>query len=157
MNIRNGAPYYWAYESTFSVRAIPISTAATAAGFVGADVPAQVMQLMVSQVDRHLCAFGATQFGSATFDPMLIRWASINQPLNWTPSATTSAGFYRLSRGSKIVRAIPTRQEILVFTDSTIYSMQFIARTDDVFAFQELSDNISIASPRAVSTATYVS
>ena len=156
MNIRNGAPYYWSYESTFSVRAVPMSTAATAAGFVGADVPAQVMQLMVSQNDRHLCAFGATQFGSATFDPMLIRWASFNSPLNWTPSATTSAGFYRLSRGSKIVRAIPTRQEILVFTDSTIYSMQFIARTDDIFSFQELADHISIASPRSISVANNV-
>jgi len=155
MNIRNGTPYYWAYEATFTVRAIPISTAATNAGFTGANVPAQVMQLMVSQNDRHLCAFGATQFGSATFDPMLIRWADQDEPLNWTPSPTNSAGFYRVSRGSKIVRAIATRQEILILTDSTMYSMQFTGTTD-VFAFQEMADNISIASPRSISVANNV-
>jgi hypothetical protein len=155
MNIRNGTPYYWAYETTISVRAIPMSTAATNAGFVGADVPATVMQLMVSQNDRHLCAFGATPFGGGNFDPMLIRWAAQGQPLNWTPTATNSAGFYRVSRGSRIVRAIPTRQEILVLTDSSMYSMQFTGTTD-VFAFQELADNISIASPRSIVVANNV-
>lgn len=155
MNIRNGTPYYWAYESTFTVRAIPMSTAATNAGFTGANVPSQVMQLMVSQNDRHLCAFGATQFGSSTFDPMLIRWADQGEPLNWTPSPTNSAGFYRVSRGSKIVRAIATRQEILILTDSTMYSMQFTGTTD-VFAFQEMADHISIASPRSISVANNV-
>lgn len=155
MNIRNGTPYYWAYETTFSVRAIPMSTAATNAGFTGTNVPLKVMQLMVSQNDRHLCAFGATQFGSSAFDPMLIRWADQGEPLNWTPSPTNSAGFYRLSRGSKIVRAIATRQEILVLTDSTMYSMQFTGTTD-VFAFQEMADHISIASPRSISVANNV-
>jgi hypothetical protein len=155
MNIRNGTPYYWAYETTISTRAIPMSTAATNAGFVGSDVPAKVMQLMVSQNDRHLCAFGSTVFGSADFDPMLIRWTTQGQPLNWTPTATNSAGFYRVSRGSRIVRAIPTRQEILVLTDSSMYSMQFTGTTD-VFAFQELADNISIASPRSIVVANNV-
>ena len=155
MNIRNGTPYYWAYETSISVRAIPMSTAATNAGFVGSDVPTEVMQLMVSQNDRHLCAFGSTVFGSADFDPMLIRWTTQGQPLNWTPTATNSAGFYRVSRGSRIVRAIPTRQEILVLTDSSMYSMQFTGTTD-VFAFQELADNISIASPRSIVVANNV-
>lgn len=152
MNIENGTPYYWAYDSAFTARAIPMATAATSAGFVGADVPAEVMQLLVSQNDRHLCAFGATQFGSADFDPMLIRWATQGQPLNWTPSSTNSAGFYRLSRGSLIVRAIATRQEIFVLTDSTFYSMQFTGTTD-VFAFQETGENISIASSKAIAIA----
>lgn len=155
MNIRNGTPYYWAYDNSFSIRAIPMATAATTAGFVGADVPDEVMQLMVSQNDRHLCAFGATQFGSADFDPMLIRWASQAAPLNWTPSTVNSAGFYRLSRGSKIVRAIATRQEILVLTDSTLYSMQFLGTTE-VFSFQEMADNVSIAGPRAIAVANNV-
>lgn len=155
MNIRNGTPYYWTYDATFTTRAIPMDTAATAAGFVGADVPDTVMQLMVSQNDRHLCAFGCTAFGSADFDPMLIRWTSQAQPLNWTPAVTNSGGFYRLSRGSKIVRAISTRQETLVLTDSTMYSMQFTG-TSDVFAFQEMADNISVASPRSIAIANNV-
>ena len=155
MNIRNGIPYYWAYDATFAQRAIPMSTAATNAGFVGANVPTEVMQLMVSQNDRHLCAFGSTPFGGGDFDPMLIRWTSQAQPLNWTPSSTNSGGFYRVSRGSKIVRAISTRQEILILTDSTLYSMQFTG-TSDVFAFQEMADNISIASPRSIAIANNV-
>jgi hypothetical protein len=155
MNIRNGTPYYWAYETSISVRAIPLSTAATNAGFIGANVPTEVMQLMVSQNDRHLCAFGATPFGGGNFDPMLIRWAAQAQPLNWTPAVTNSGGFYRVSRGSRIVRAIPTRQETLILTDSSMYSMQFTGTTD-VFAFQELADNISIASPRSIVVANNV-
>lgn len=155
MNIRNGTPYYWTYDATFTTRAVEMSSASTSAGFIGGDVPDNVMQLLVSQNDRHLCAFGATEFGASTFDPMLIRWADQGEPLNWTPTSTNSSGFYRLSRGSKIVRAVPTRQEILVLTDSTLYSMQFTGNTD-VFAFQEMADNISIASPRAISVANNV-
>ena len=158
MNIREGAPYYWTYDATFTSRAVPMGTAATAAGFDATKVPEKVMQLMSSQNDGHLIAFGATSYGGsgdADYDPMLVRWASQNAPLNWTISPTNSAGFYRLSRGSKIVCAVATRQEILVYTDSTVYSMQFTGTTD-VFAFQELADNISMISPRGVSVANNV-
>jgi hypothetical protein len=158
MNIREGAPYYWTYDANFTTRAVPMGTAATAAGFDATKVPEKVMQLMSSQNDGHLIAFGATSYGgtgAADYDPMLVRWASQNAPLNWTISPINSAGFYRLSRGSKIVCAVATRQEILVYTDSTVYSMQFTGTTD-VFAFQELTDNISIVSPRGASAANNV-
>lgn len=158
MNIREGAPYYWAYDATYTTRAVPMATAATSAGFDATKVPEKVMQFMASQNDGHLIAFGATSYGGtgdAAYDPMLVRWAGQNTPLNWTISPTTSAGFYRLTRGSKIVCGIATRQEILVYTDSTVYSMQFTGTTD-VFAFQEMADNISMISPRAVSVANNV-
>ena len=93
-------------------------------------------------------AFGATEYGGSTFDPLLIRWSNQDEPQNWTPATTNSAGFIKVSRGSRIVRAIPTRQEIVVFTDATLNSLQFLGTTD-VFGIQELSDNISIASSRA--------
>lgn len=155
MNIRNGTPYYWAYDATYTTRAITLSAAATAAGYTGGDVPATVMQLLVSQNDKHLIAFGATPFGGGNFDPLLIRWASQDNPFQWTPSATNSAGDLRVSRGSRIVRGLPTRQEILVFTDTHLYSMQFTGTTD-VFSLQEMADNLSIMSARACTTANNV-
>jgi hypothetical protein len=145
-NIRNGTPYYWALNAIFTTRAVPLAT------IVGAtDVPIKVMQLLVSQGDKHLLAFGATTYGAITFDPLLIRWSDQDDPFNWTPAPTNSAGFIRVSRGDAIIRAIPTRQEILVFTNATLSSLQFLGTTD-VFGLQELSDNISIAGPRAVTT-----
>jgi hypothetical protein len=116
------------------------------------------MQLLVSQQDRHLIAFGAVPFGStnvADFDPMLIRWADQDTPSDWTPTTTNTAGDLRVSRGSRIVRALPTRQETLVFTDTHLYTLQFLGTTD-VFGLQEYADNISIMSPRAVTVAANV-
>lgn len=145
-NIRNGVPYYWVNDPSFNTRAVPLSSVLGAS-----DVPLEVMQLLVSQGDKHLLAFGATAYGSTTFDPLLIRWSNQDEPQNFTPLPTNSAGFIRVSRGDRIIRAIPTRQEILVFTNATLSSLQFLGTTD-VFGIQELSDNISIASPRAVVT-----
>jgi hypothetical protein len=110
------------------------------------------MQTLVSQNDKHLLAFGCQPYAGAPtdFDPLLIRWASQDDPGMWTPLVTNSAGFIRVSRGSKIIRAIPTKQEILVFTEATLNSLQFTG-TSDVFALQEIGDNLSIIGPRAVS------
>ena len=145
-NIRGGAPYYWALDTTYTTRAVPLSSISGAS-----DVPTEVTQLLVSQGDKHLLAFGATPYGGGAFDPLLIRWSSQDDPGNFTPAPTNSAGFLRVSRGDGIIRAIPTRQEILVYTNATLSSLQFLGTTD-VFGIQELSDNISIAGPRAVTT-----
>jgi len=158
MNIRNGAIYYWergsllAPSTALGVRAVLLSSLTGAA-----DVPNAAMQTLVSQNDKHLLAFGCQPYGglSTDFDPLLIRWANQDEPQNWTPSILTSAGFIRVSRGSKIVRAFATRQEILVFTDSSLYSLQYLGTTD-VFGLQELADNISIIGPRAITTANNV-
>ena len=151
-NIRNGPIYYWKYENGVSNRATPLATT-TISGVAPADVPAEAMQILVSQNDKHLIAFGCTPFGRSapTFDPLLIRFATQDQPNVWTPLVTNSAGFLRVSRGSAIVCAVATRQEILVFTEGTLNSLQFLGTTD-VFGLQELADNISILSPRAVVT-----
>lgn len=147
LNIRNGAIYYWTYTSSFNTRAVLLSSLSGAT-----DVPTEAMQVLVSQNDKHLIAFGCTPYGGGAFDPLLIRWANQDDPINWTPEVTNSAGFFRISRGSQIVRALPARQEILVFTNSNLYSMQFTGTTD-VFSLQELADNISIMGPRAVISA----
>jgi hypothetical protein len=149
-NIRNGSIYYWKYSGGVATRATLLS-ATTIDGVAPSDVPAQAMQTLVSQNDKHLLAFGATPFGGGAFDPLLIRWATQDQPNVWTPLVTNSAGFLRVSRGSAIVCAVATRQEILVFTEGTLSSLQYLGTTD-VFGIQELADNISILSPRAVVT-----
>lgn len=143
-NIRNGAIYIWEYDGTFTTRAVLLSSLATAVA-----VPAEATQIMVSQGDKHLLAFGATEYAGVTFNPLLIRWSDQNNPEIWDPQPTNSAGFILVPRGSRIIRAIPTRQEIIVFTDGTLNSLQFLGTTD-VFGIQELSDNISIASSRSV-------
>jgi hypothetical protein len=147
-NIRNGTIYYWQYTAGTPNRATPLATT-TINGVAPADVPTEATQVLVSQNDKHLLCFGATPFGGGAFDPLLIRWATQDQPNVWTPQVTNSAGFLRVSRGSQIVCAIATRQEILVFTEGTLNSLQFLGTTD-VFGLQELADNISILSPRSV-------
>jgi hypothetical protein len=146
MNIRNGAIYYWVLDATYTTRPVLLSSIVGAA-----DVPAVAMQILVSQNDKHLLAFGCTPFGGGSADPLLIRWATQDNPLVWTPLVTNSAGFIRLSNGDRIKRALRTRQEILVWTESTLVSLQFLGTTD-VYGIQELADNISLFGPRAIAT-----
>ena len=164
MNIRNGAAYWWARGATpdpgtaLSARAITLQQYADDEGYDPDAVPVKIMQLLVSQQDRHLLAFGAVPFGSTNvndFDPMLIRWADQDTPGDWTPTPTNTAGDIRVSRGSRIVRAMPVRQEILIWTDSHLYTLQFLGTTD-VFGLQEYADNISVMSSRAMATASNI-
>lgn len=154
-----GPIYYWERgadvnpTTVLNTRAVLLS-GLTLNSIPPADVPVTANQILVSQNDKHLLAFGCQPYngGPDDFDPLLIRWATQDQPNVWEPLSTNSAGFLRISRGSKIVRAIPTRQEILTLTDTHLYSLQFLGTTD-VFGLQELADNISIMSPRSVITA----
>jgi hypothetical protein len=164
MNIRNGEGYWWVRGTTddpssaLDTKAIRLSTYATNEGYSASAVPVQIMQLMVSQQDKHLIAFGAVPFGSTStgdFDPLLIRWADQDTPGDWTPSVTNTAGDLRISRGSRIIRAMATRQEILVWTDTNLYTLQFLATTD-VFGLQEYADNISVMSPRCMASAANI-
>ncbi len=158
-NIQEGPIYYWERGSTVNPTTALGTRAALMSSFGGAsDVPVKAGQVLVSQQDKHLLCFGAVPYGSTSesdFDPLLIRWTNQDDPFNWTPSPTNSAGFIRVSRGSRIIRAIPTRQEILTITDSHLFTLQFTGTTD-VFTLQEYADNISIAGSRAVISANNV-
>jgi hypothetical protein len=112
------------------------------------DIPTAVNSLTVSDASRFIIAFGCNDYGSATIDPLLIRWSAQDDPYNWTPDPTNQAGFTRLSHGSEIVTTIQTRQEIVVFTDSSIYSLQYLG-PPYVWSSQLLGDNISIQGPNA--------
>ena len=153
----NKGPIYIWERGILSTPGVSLATRAVLlSSIVGAsNVPAEVGLILVSQNDKHLLAFGATEYGGATYNPLLIRWANQDEPENWTPLVTNSAGFLQVSRGSRIITALPTRQEILVFTDTTLNSLQFLGTTE-VFGIQELSDNISVASLRSVTMASNV-
>jgi hypothetical protein len=159
---QGGPIYYWERgsavvpSSALSTRAVLLS-GVTLNGVAPSAVPTSAMQIMVSQNDKHLLAFGCQPYEGAAddYDPLLIRWASQDQPNEWEPRSTNSAGFLRVSRGSAIIRAIATRQETIVLTDTHVYSLQFLGTTD-VFGLQELADNISIISSRATITANNV-
>jgi hypothetical protein len=118
-------------------------------------VPTEQNYLLVSDSSRFVFAFGATEFGSSTFNPMLIRWSDQGDPFNWTPSATVQAGFTYLSHGSEIVTAMQARQEILVWTDSSLYSLQYQG-APVVWSTQIVGDNLSIAGENAVAYANGV-
>jgi hypothetical protein len=152
-----GPIYYWVRGASVSPGTALGTPAVLLSSLSGADsVPETAGQILVSQNDKHLLAFGCQPFGgtSADYDPLLIRWASQDDPMYWNPTGIaprglpSSAGALRISRGSRIIRAIPTRQETVVFTDTHVYSLQFLG-TVEVFSLQELSDSISIISPRA--------
>lgn len=119
------------------------------------DVPVVQNNLAISDTSRFVMVFGTNDYGSATLDPMLIRWSNQEDPYNWTPSATNQAGSIRLSSGSEIVAIIQTRQEIVVFTDSAVYSLQYLG-PPLVWGAQILGENISIVSQKCVAIASGV-
>ena len=128
----------------------PVNTTSSGTGSVSNIVDCPVVQnnLTVSDSSRFIIVFGTNDYGSSTMDPMLIRWSAQDDPYNWTPDPTNQAGFTRLSHGSEIVAALQTRQEIIVFTDSSVYSLQYLG-PPFVWATQLLGDNISIEGPNA--------
>jgi hypothetical protein len=119
------------------------------------DVPTVQNYLYVSDVSRFVFAFGCNDYGSTSQNPMLIRWSDQESLVNWTPSATNQAGSVTLSHGSSIITAIQTRQEILVWTDSAIYSLQYIGQPV-VWSSQLMGDNISILGQNAAAQASGV-
>jgi hypothetical protein len=124
----------------------------------GTDVPSEINMIMVSDTTRITIAFGCNDYGAygtTDIDPLLIRWSEQESYTAWTPAATNQAGSYRLSHGSEIVTAIQTRQEIVVLTDASVYSMQYLG-PPFVYGFTILADNISIVSPNAIVTAAGV-
>jgi hypothetical protein len=127
-----------------------VNTSSSGTGTVSTivDVPTLQNHIVVSDSSRFILVFGCNDYGSAVLDPMLIRWSAQDDIYNWTPDPTNQAGFTRLSHGSEIVATVQTRQEITVFTDSSIYSLQYLG-PPYVWAPQLLGDNISIQGPNA--------
>ena len=159
---RGGPMYYWAVNANPNIfdRGVELKAGDTVAGaLVDSTCPDLVNYVIVSDSSRIIIAFGSNDptglYATQELDPMQIRWSDQESFSTWTPSPINQAGDYRLSHGSVIVTAIQTRQEILVLTDSAIYSMQYLG-PPYVWGFQILGDNISIAGPNAVATANNI-
>ena len=140
---RGGSPFYWDASNELTTRAVYVSSLGGAS-----DVPTIVNKAFVSDIFRFAFCFGANDLGAAALDPMLIRWSDQEDVANWTPLPTNQAGDLRLSRGSEIVTAIQARQEILVWTDTAVYGLQYLG-APEVWGAQLLGDNITIASTNA--------
>ena len=127
-----------------------VNTSSSGTGSVSliVDVPTVQNNMTVSDTSRFVIAFGCNDYGSNVLDPMLIRWSAQDDIYNWTPDPTNQAGFIRISHGSEIVATVQTRQEIVMFTDSAIYSLQYLG-PPYVWVPQLLGDNISIMSPNS--------
>jgi hypothetical protein len=120
-----------------------------------ADAPLFQNFILVSDASRFVLVFGTNDYGADYLDPMLIRWSDSDDPYTWTPAATNQAGSLRLSHGSAIITAVQTRQELVVFTDSSLYSLQYLG-PPFVWASQLLGDNVSIIGPNAAIIASGV-
>lgn len=130
-----------------SQRGVLLSALATAS-----DVPLSQIFFLVSDASRFVICFGTNDIGSSVVTPMLVRWSDQEDPTMWTPSITNQSGSITLSHGSTIVTAIQSKQEIVIFTDSALYSLQYLG-PPYVWGSQLLADNTSLAGPNAVTLA----
>jgi hypothetical protein len=144
---RGAGLYYWDSSVGTGTRGFNITTVGDA------DTPIVQNYFTVSDVSRFVIVFGTNDYGSAILDPMLIRWSDQENYTVWTPAATNQAGSVRLSHGSEIITAVQTRQETVVFTDSAVYSLQYLG-PPIVWGVQLLGDNISIVGPNAAIVAS---
>jgi hypothetical protein len=119
------------------------------------DTPLFQNYMLVSDASRFTLVFGTNDYGSTAINPMLIRWSDQEDPYVWRPAITNQAGSLTLSHGSEIITAIQTSQEILVFTDTSLYSLQYLG-PPFVWGSQLLGDNVSIAGPNAAALASGV-
>ena len=147
-NVRNGGVYYWDKTTGFSVRALTLTDYLTGIGTPDATTPTLATQVMVSDRDRHVIAFGSNYGSTTVQDPLSIRFSNQEMqadPISgfvWTPTATNTAGELLLGAGTKIIRALETKREILVWTDVALFSMQFIG-APYTFGIQQIASNIT--------------
>jgi hypothetical protein len=152
---RGGAIYYWQDILGPTVRAELLNTISTSKGFAGTFVPTTTFQIVASAIQRFVIAMGANSYdpgdANTPFDRMLVRWSDQENPYDWVPTATNQSGEYRLSVGSYILAARNTRQEILVWTDAALYSMQYLG-PPYVWGFNIIQDNITMMGPNCAIT-----
>ena len=161
-NIRGSFIYYWAYTTAFNTRAVLLSDISGAVA-----VPQQVTKILFSP-QGFLLALGCTNYDATqsspnylgSFDPMLVRWSNVDpdigpEPENWQPTLTNTAGFLRLQAGSAIVTGLSTKQEVLIWTDISLTSLQFLG-TSEVFGQSLIANAITIMGPNVVVPANNV-
>ena len=156
-NPRGGALYYWAVNANPNIfdRGGILSSTSSGVFQTDVDCPSICNFTMVSDASRFVLSFGVNDYGSVIQNPLLVRWSNQEDYTTWTPAITNQAGSYQLSHGSSIITALQARQEILVWTDSALYSMQYLG-PPYVWGFQILADNLSVVGPNAAVTANNI-
>ena len=145
INVRDGGLFYWDRSTALGVNARAVSLSS----LTGANkVPTIAKQVIVSDRDRHVIAFGCDAENSITQDPLLIRFSDQENIAQWQSLVTNTAGDLRIGSGSKIITAVETRQQILVFTDVSLHAMQFLG-PPFTFGISSISEGITIAGPLA--------
>jgi hypothetical protein len=147
---RGGGIYYWDATTSVTTRAVNLTTLGDA------ETPVVQNNITVSDISRFVIVLGTNDpnaVNPTAIDPMFIRWSDQEDPFTWIPASTNQAGSIRLSHGSEIITTVQTRQEIVVFTDSAVYSLQYLG-PPFVWGAQLLGDGISIISPNAASQAS---
>lgn len=143
-NVRDGNIYYWDKSNGLNNRAATLSTLTGASG-----TPTIARQVIVSDRDRHVIAFACDKIGNVgTQDPLLIRFSDQENAVDWTPTATNTAGDLIIGSGSKFVTAVETKREILVYTDASLHTLKFIG-APFTFGISQISTGISIIGPNA--------
>ena len=142
MNVRNGGIYYWDRTGGLTSRAVALDSLA------GSNkAPTIAKQILVSDRDRHIIAFGCDPEASpGVQDPLVIRFSSQESLTDWESTATNTAGELRLGSGSEIVTAVETRQQVLVFTDDSLYAMQYLG-PPFTFGVNHISENVTTMGP----------
>jgi len=147
-NVRDGGIYYW----DTSADDLTTDRATALSDLPGADAttPTIAKQVLVSDRDRHVIAFGCdAQDNIGVQDPLLIRFSSQESLTTWTAEVTNTAGDLRVGSGSEIITAVETRNQVLVFTDISLHGMQYLG-PPFTFGIAQIADNITIAGPNAV-------
>ena len=137
-NVRNGDLYYWYASGGLATRGVELASLST-----DPETPTIANQVIVSDRDRHVIAFGANFGGGTPQDPLSIRYSSQEDPFTWTALPTNTAGELRLGSGTAIIRAVETKREIVVFTDLALYSLQFIG-PPTTFGTQQIAAGITL-------------
>mgnify|MGYP003665191884 FL=1 len=146
LNVYDGTPYYWDKTLGLGSRATDLASQSGSS-----DAPTITRRIMVSGADRHVVCFGCNPLGETDQDLLMVRWSDQEDPVDWTPTATNTAGSQRISSGSEIISAQKTRQEMLIWTDTSLHAMRFTG-PPFTFGFSMLANNVSIIGPNAVTT-----
>ncbi len=146
LNVYDGTPYYWDKTLGLGSRATDLASQSGSS-----DAPTITRRIMVSGADRHVVCFGCNPLGETDQDLLMVRWSDQEDPVDWTPTATNTAGSQRISSGSEIISAQKTRQEMLIWTDTSLHAMRFTG-PPFTFGFSMLANNVSVIGPNAVTT-----
>ena len=145
-NVYDGTPYYWDKSLGLGSRATDLASQSGASA-----APTITRRVMISGADRHVVCFGCNPLDESDQDLLMVRWSDQENPVDWTPTATNTAGSQRISSGSEIISAQKTRQEMLIWTDTSLHAMRFTG-PPFTFGFSMLANNVSIIGPNAVTT-----